>query len=110
MNGPLFLPFLQTYNFSISYNSYLANEVVFLHHLRNSTGPKGTPLEYFRLRETFFSKKNFTEGSPFNFLFSDRMDDEKSQRVSPFSFFGIVRLFSNFFLIKGPQFTNILTF
>ena len=46
------------------YNSYLAYEVVFLHHLRNSTGPKGgTPLEYFRLCQTFFKKK-FTKGSP----------------------------------------------
>ena len=53
---------------TISYNSYLAYEVVFLHHLRNSTGPKGTPLEYFRLGETF-SKKKFTKRSPFN-LFS----------------------------------------
>ena len=98
LNGPLFL---QSYNFSISYNSYLAYEVVFLHHLRNSTGPKGTPLEYFRLCETFFEKK-FTKLSPFNLLiFSDRMDVEKSQRVPPFSFFGIVRFFSKFFFIKG---------
>ena len=51
LNGPLFLQFFQ------SYSSYLAYEVVFLHHLRNSTGPKGTPLEYFRLCETFFQKK-----------------------------------------------------
>ena len=38
LNGPLFLQ-----------NSYLAYEVVSLNHLRNSTGPKGTPLEYFWL-------------------------------------------------------------
>ena len=45
---------------------FLQFEVVLLHHLRNSTGPKGTP---------------------FNFLiFSDRMDVEKSQRV-PLSVF-----------------------
>ena len=75
---------------------------VFLHHLRNSTGQKGTPLEYFRLCETFFWKKNHQRVlSPFNFLiFSDRMDVEKSQRP-PFSvFFGIVRLFFKFFLNK----------
>ena len=87
-----------SYNLTISYNSYLAYEVVFLHHLRNSTGPKGTPLEYFRLCETFFFEKNFPKGpfqffwhcetffnffspkdTPFNFLLiCDRMD-EKSQ-------------------------------
>ena len=33
LNGPLFLQFLQSYNFSISYNFYLAYGVVFLHHL-----------------------------------------------------------------------------
>ena len=36
LNGPLFLQFLQSYNFS----QFLAYEVVFLYHLRNSTGPK----------------------------------------------------------------------
>ena len=36
---------------------------MFLHHLRNSKGPKGTPsLEYFRLCETFFS--NVLKRSP----------------------------------------------
>ena len=60
LNGPIFLQFLQ------SYNSYLASEVVFLHHLRNSTGPKGTPFEYLRLCETF--EKNFPKVSPFKFF------------------------------------------
>ena len=92
-----------SYNLTISYNSYLAYEVVFLHHLRNSTGPKGTPLEYFRLCETFFRKK-FTKGPPFNFLiFSNRMDVEKSQRVPLSVFFGIVRLFSILFHKRVPN-------
>ena len=53
---------------------------VFLHHLRNSTGPKGTPLEYFRLWDFFWKK--FTKGPPlsvfsawwdfFQFLFHKR--------------------------------------
>ena len=34
---------------------------VFLHHLRNSTGPKDTPLKCFRLCETFFEKQFFTD-------------------------------------------------
>ena len=97
LNGPLFLQFLQSFKF---YNSYLAYEVVFLHHLRNSTGPKGTPLEYFRLCETFFRKKILTKGSPFNFLiFSDRMDVEKSQRV--FQFFSALWDFFLFFFHKS---------
>ena len=81
-----------SYNLTISYNSYLAYEVVFLHHLRNSTGPKGTPLEYFRLCETFFENKNFP---CFNFWrFAKEWMLEKPQGVPPFSFFGIVRFFS----------------
>ena len=44
LNGPFSLQFLQSHNF---YNSYLAYEVVFLHNLRNSTGPKGTPFRIF---------------------------------------------------------------
>ena len=53
---------------------------VFLHHLRNSTGPKGTPLEYFRLWDFFWKK--ITKGPPlsvfsawwdfFQFLFHKR--------------------------------------
>ena len=53
------------YNFSSNFcNSYLAYEVVILHHLRSSTGPKGIPLEYFRLCETFFEKKIHQRVSP----------------------------------------------
>ena len=37
---------------------------MFLHHLRNSTGPKGTPLEYFRVPPSNFS----TKGPPFQFF------------------------------------------
>ena len=55
----------------------------------------------------------FFEFFPLSFFFEfcDRMHVEKSQRVLPFSFFGIVRLFSIFFLIKWfpiRQFFNIL--
>ena len=95
-----------SYNLTISYNSYLAYEVVFLHHLRNSTGPKGTPLEYFRLCETFF-EFFFTEGSPSNFLiFSDRMV-EKPQRV-PLSFFWHCETFFKIFFHKRVPNSPIL--
>ena len=88
LNGPLFLQFLQTYNFSISYNSYLAYEVVFLHHLRNSTRPKGTPLEYFRLCETFIRKFFSTEGSPFHFLlFQGNLQTRTCLKGPPLDFF-----------------------
>ena len=110
LNGPFFLQFLQSYNF---HNSYLAYEVIFLYHLRNSTGPKCTHLEYIRLCETFFRKK-LTKESPFTFLiFSDRMDVEKSRRVPPFSFFRHCETFLNF-LIKGSPihqyFDNLKSF
>ena len=62
--------------------------------------PKGTPLEYFRLYETFFRKKIFIKGSPFNFLiFSDRMDVEKCQRA-PFQFFRHCETFFQIFFHK----------
>ena len=88
LNGPLFIQFLQSYNFSISqflnFLQLLAYEKVFLYHLRNSTGPRsifGSVRLFFR---NFFSPKGLT----FNFLiFLDRMDFEKSQMVPPFSFF-----------------------
>ena len=89
-----------SYNITISYNSYLAYELVFLHHLRNSTGPKGTPLEYFWLCETFFEKKS-QKGPSVNFLmFSDRMDVDKSQRVPLSDFSAFKDFFSKFFLIS----------
>ena len=107
LKGPLFLQFLK------SYNSYLANlklkacEVVFLHHLRNSKGPKGTALEYFRRCETFFRKKISPKGPPFNFFleFSDRTDVEKS-KGSPLSVFRHCETFfqKNFFHQKCPSF------
>ena len=98
-----------------SYNSY--NFIQFLLSLRSSIftsskklkGAKGYSLRVFSALRLFFRKK-IHRRVPFNFLiFSDRMDVEKSQRVPLFSFFGIVRLFY-FFSIKGPQFTNTLTF
>ena len=85
-----------SYNFSISYNSYLANEVVFLHHLRNSTGPKDTSLEYFRLCETF-SRIFFTEGPHRQVFYFQTEWMLKNPKGSPLSgFFGIERLFQNF--------------
>ena len=66
LNGPLFLQFLQSYNFSTSqfFLQFLAYEVVFLYHLRNSTGPKsifGSVILFF---ENFF----FTERSHLQFF------------------------------------------
>ena len=75
----------------ISYNSYLAYEVVFLHHLRNSTGPKGTPLEYFRLCETF-SKKNYRR-VPLQFFDIFRRNGCWKIPKGPFSFFGTETFF-----------------
>ena len=91
LNGPLFLQFL-------NFLQFLAYEVVYLYHLRNSTGPKSIFGSVRLFFEIFFSPK----GPTFNFLiFLDRMDFEKSQMVPPFSFFGIVRLFSRKNSIKG---------
>ena len=85
------LTILQFLNFF--YNSYLAYEVLFLHHLRNSTGPKGTPLEYFRLWDLFFRKIIF------------------SPKGLPFNFFSALWDFFQFFFIKGSpihQYFDIL--
>ena len=98
-----------------SYNSYLANLKYWRKSLRSSIltsskklkGPKGTPLEYFRLSETFFSKKNSPKGPPFNLFGVFRQNGcWKIPKVPPFSFFGIVRLFSKkiFFHQKCPSF------
>ena len=63
-----------------SVDNLTLNGPLFLQFLQNSITPKGTPLEYFRLCETFFRKK-IPKGSLFNFLMiCDRMD-EKSQNV-----------------------------
>ena len=69
--------------------------------------PKSPPFQFFSaLRDIFFGIffRNFfsSKGPPCIFLmFCDRMDVGKSQRVPPFSFFGIVRFFpenkKNFF-------------
>ena len=91
LNGPLFLQFLQPYNF-----------LQFLLSLRSSIftsskkldGAKGYSLRVFSAVRLLFEKKIFTKGGPpFNFLiFSERMS---------FSFFGIVTLFFKVFFIKG---------
>ena len=47
LNGPVFLGFLQPYNFSISYNSYLAYEVVFFTSSKKLNGAKGYSLRVF---------------------------------------------------------------
>ena len=60
---------------------------------------KGPPFQFFRHCVTFL-KNFFPKGFLFKFLmFCYRMDVEKSQRVFPFSFFGIVRLFFQIFFI-----------
>ena len=90
-----------SYNLTISYNSYLAYEVVFLNHLRSSTGAKGTPLECFRLCVTFFAKKKvFTEGSPFYFWYFPTEGMLKNPKGSPFQFFRHWDFFQKLFFIK----------
>ena len=62
------------------------------------------PLSVFSELLDFFRKLFCTEESPFNFLmFCDRMDVEKSQRVSPFSFFRHCETFipKTFIVFKG---------
>ena len=76
--------------------------VVFLHHLRNSKGPKGTALEYFRRCETFFEKK-IPQRVPLQFFWSfptERM--LKNPKGSPFQFFRhFETFFQNFFFTKS---------
>ena len=97
-----------SYNLTISYNSYLAYEVVFLHHLRNSTGPKGTPLEYFRLCETFFRKK-IHRRVPLQFFDIFRQNGcWKIPKGPPFQFFRHCETFFNFFLHKRVPNSPIL--
>ena len=71
-----------TFSQFLNFLQFLAYEVVFLYHLRISTGPKsifGSVRLFFE--KTFFSPK----GPTFKFLiFLDRMDFEKSQMVPPF--------------------------
>ena len=85
-----------------SYNSYLVYEVVFLHHPRNSTGPKGTPLEHFRPCEILF-RKNFSPKIPLQFFDIFRQNGcWKITRVPPFSFFRHCEtFFQKFFSMKG---------
>ena len=79
---------------------------------RNSAGPGGTPLEYFRLCEAFFGispggPRFGPKGPPFNFLiFSHRMDVENP----PFQFFWHCETFFIFFIKGSPihQYFDIL--
>ena len=112
LNGPLFLQFLQSHTFlqfllsKFINNGAKAYEVVFLHHLRNSTGPKCTPLEYFWVCETF-SEKNVSQRVHSIFLeFSDRTDVEKSQRV-PLLVFSALWDFFLFFHQEPPFFDDL---
>ena len=89
-----------SYNLTISYNSYLAYEVVFSHHLRNSTGPKGTPLEYFRLWETFFEKKISPKGPPSIFWYFQTEWMLKNPKGSPIhQYFDILKSFCYFWAL-----------
>ena len=89
---------------------------VFPRNIPYRTRPKSPLFNFFRHCETFFFGIFFTKESPCIFLmFCDRMDVGKSQRVPPFSFFGIVRFFPendfffNFFMfcdrvdVEKPQ-------
>ena len=90
-----------SYNLKILH-SYLAN-LTYFKSLRSSIftsskklkWTKGYSLRVFSALWDFFSKKKFPQRVPPSIFleFSDRTDVEKSQRVPPFSFFGIVRLF-----------------
>ena len=72
---------------------------VFPRNISYRARPKSPPFQFFSaLRDIFFRiffRNVFSsKGPPCIFLmFCDRMDVGKSQRVPPFSFFGIVRLY-----------------
>ena len=77
------------------------NQKGFPRNIQYRTRPKGP---FFRHCATFFKNFFSPRKAPFNFLeFCNRMDVEKSQRVLPFSFFGIVRLFKFFFHKSSPN-------
>ena len=89
LNGPLFLQFLQSYNFIQFLLSLRSSIFTSSKKLNGAKGIFGSVRLFF---ENFFHRR-----APFNFLiFSDKMDVEKSQRVPLSVFFGIVRLFSIF--------------
>ena len=70
----------------------------FPHNIQCRTRPKGPPFQFFSALRDFSGKKIFPKGPPFIFFgFCDRLGIEKSQRVTPFSFFGVVRVFSKNF-------------
>ena len=74
-------------------------------NIQYRTRPKGPPFRFFVALCDFFFNFFSTKGSPFIFLeFCNRMDVKKSQRVLPFNFFCIVRLFfQNIFFHKRFQ-------
>ena len=100
LNGPLFLQFLLS---KIINNGAQAYEVVFLHHLRNSTGPKGTPLENFWLWETFFEKNSQRVPLQFFGVFWQN-GCWKIAKGFPFQFCRHCGTFSHFFLTKKAPF------
>ena len=61
---------------------------VFLHHIRNATGPKDTPLKNIRLSETFFQETILHQRVPFQFfeIFPENGCLKISKDI-PFSFF-----------------------
>ena len=67
---------------------------VFPRNIPYRARPKSPPFQFFSALRDFFSELFSSKGLPCIFLmFCDRMDVGKSQRVPPFSFFGIVRFF-----------------
>ena len=94
-----------------SYSSYLAN-LKYFKSLRSSIftsskklkGTKGYSLRVFSALWDFFSKKVFPQRIPPSIFlqFSDRTDVEKSQRIPPFSFFGLETFFQKNFSPKVP--------
>ena len=101
-----------SYNLTISqflnFLQFLAYEVVFLCHLRNSTGPKSI----FGSVRLFFRKNFFTEGSHLQFLdFFGQNGFWKIPNGPPFQFFWHCETFFwKKIPWKGPQFTSSLTF
>ena len=92
-----------SYNFTISYNSYLAYELVFLHHLRNSTGPKGPSFQFFSALWDFFEKE-IHRRVPLQFFDIFRQNGcRKIPKGPPSQFISALWDFLKFFSIKGSR-------
>ena len=76
------------------------NHEGFPRNIQYRARPKGPSFQFFFGIARLFSEKIPPKGPLFIFLeFRDKMNVDKSQSVPPFSFFGIVRLFSKKFWV-----------